>query len=308
MCGPQSGPRRRKLVIALAAAAAVITFHTTNISSAAAQGRSVDSEALIGTFETDAGREDRFASPTNDVPDDALSRIYANALEDLEDGQLAAAQAAFESVIARDPRGHLADESRRHLAALYRRASSTDAPQPEPSARSSLGASDVMPTTVSPPKPRIEAAKLGHGVSQAVEETFISDAGDRIFFAEGSAEIGLRARIVLAAQARWLASRPELNAVIEGHADERGMPPDKQTALSNERASVVRDRLIEEGIAETRLAIAGQGRLQPISDCPKTECAVQNRRVVTVLKSHARDFGSRTVRPAVTAERNRETQ
>ena len=44
----------------------------------------------------------------------------------------------------------------------------------------------------------------------ALEEQFITEAGDRVFFSAGSAELGSRARGVLQAQARFIKLRPDL--------------------------------------------------------------------------------------------------
>ena len=40
---------------------------------------------------------------------------------------------------------------------------------------------------------------------------FLIDAGDRVFFSEGSAAIGGRARSMIENQARWLKARPNLD-------------------------------------------------------------------------------------------------
>lgn len=336
MFGPDLGPRRRS-IWALAAAAAFITQLGMTAGTALAQSETRARE-LPDTYDFEPGRG---ASRAEVEPDDAISRLFADGLEDLEDGHFAAAQNAFERVIARDPDGHLAGEARQYLADLYRRkpgadrggdqrpgdrvsvgpaadagsqaqADRRDAEQRTAAAnrrfdeqRSSLGAADIVPVVTRNTPP---TASLGFDVADGVEEAFISKAGDRVFFAAGSAELGQRARVVLAAQARWLASHLEFNAVIEGHADDGAMPKDQLIALSGQRAMAVRDRLIAEGIAAERLGIAGAGRTQPVADCGSPDCAAQNRRVVTVLRSNVRDVGSSGRPRAVAAEQPRPTQ
>jgi len=104
------------------------------------------------------------------------------------------------------------------------------------------------------------------------------EVGDRIFFPPGSAELGSRARILLARQARWLKAW-KASAVIAGHGDEGGEPANDER-ISLERATVVRGRLLQEGIPADRLDIVSLGRRDPVADCSEPACAVQNRRVV----------------------------
>lgn len=117
------------------------------------------------------------------------------------------------------------------------------------------------------------------------------DAGDRVFFSAGSADLGSRARVVLSRQAHWIASW-QASVVIVGHADEGGaMDNDERVAL--QRAEAVRIRLSEEGIPLERIQVLGMGGREPIADCPEPECAVQNRRAVIHVMSIKTDGGQR---------------
>lgn len=313
MFGPCEGPwRRNGLALAMASASFVVV--ACSGSAQADDGP----EAVIGTFEsTNSARAAQgkpatfdFQSKTAAPPagDDVVSRLFADALEDLEAGRASSAERKFEQVVARDPDGHLAKSARGYLADLYREpapAPVARAAQPKfETPRSSLGAGEIAKDTARTPMiaspPPAEAA--GIAVSAGVEEDFIVAAGDRVFFAAGSAELGQRARIVLAAQARWLARHPELKAVIEGHADDGAIPAEQISMLSEARAAAVRDRLMEEGIPVARLSISAIGRQNPVADCPGPDCAAQNRRAVTVLKMHARDIGRRGRGPSVASE------
>lgn len=313
MFGPCLGPRRRKSYCALAAAAAVSLLGLcVGQANAQAEPAARSDRQLPDTFDFEPGTryvDDRDADDRrDDAQDDDVSRLFADGLEDLESGDLSAAQSAFERVIAQDPQGHLAGEARRYLADLYDRAR---APAARPAAarapafeekRSALGAADVVLPKAAGPETAADVGSLGVTIAEGVEATFIAEAGDRIFFASGSADLGQRARVVLAAQARWLASHPEVNAVIEGHADDGAISAEQLNALSQQRAAAVRDRLIEEGIPATRLAVVASGRRHPVSDCDGPDCAAQNRRVVTVLKANVRDFGGRALSRAVASE------
>ena len=115
-----------------------------------------------------------------------------------------------------------------------------------------------------------------------LDQDFRSNVGDRVFFGEASTELGSHSRVVLAAQARWLARYPDLNIVIEAHADDPGSR-DVNQSLAARRAEAVRARLVEEGVAAQRLRIVAIGREKPVADCADAGCAAQNRRVVMQL-------------------------
>lgn len=321
MFGPVLGPRQyRVLALAMASAAGALSLSPT------VQAEDAASEAVIGTFEaTKAARaaegrpatfdfdarvrsSDDRPSPGEGADDDAVSRLFADALDDLEHGKADSAQRKFEGVVARDPEGHLAKSARSYLADLYRatvgegekksatvnKSSSKFATQ-----RSALGAADIARDESQQQR---AAGISGVPVSAGVEEEFIVQAGDRVFFGSGSAELGQRARIVLAAQARWLARHGDVIAVIEGHADDGNLPDAQSALLSEQRAAAVRDRLLAEGIPEARLFVAAAGRSQPIADCRSPDCAAQNRRAVTVLKVLTREGGRHRRGPAVASD------
>jgi outer membrane protein OmpA-like peptidoglycan-associated protein len=109
-----------------------------------------------------------------------------------------------------------------------------------------------------------------------------SSAGDRIFFGNGSADLGARARQVLAAQATWLGRHPDVAITLEAHADDSGSAA-YNSELAGRRAEAVQQRLVEEGVAAERITIAAHGRDRKIASCPAPECAAQNRRVVTSI-------------------------
>lgn len=120
------------------------------------------------------------------------------------------------------------------------------------------------------------------GASNSFEDIFRREAGDRVFFSSSSAEIGGRARAVLAVQAEWLRKNPSLRLTIEGHADDGGST-EQEIRLSAERAEAVRDRLIADGIEPKRIAVVARGREQRLATCPDPACSAQNRRAVSVV-------------------------
>jgi peptidoglycan-associated lipoprotein len=105
-------------------------------------------------------------------------------------------------------------------------------------------------------------------------------AGDRVFFAETSSDLGSRARAVIAGQARWLGRHSDLPVVVEAHADDHRTNHERDTELSQKRAEAVASLLIEQGVIPDRIVIYAYGRDRPIATCQAPECAAQNRRVV----------------------------
>ncbi len=111
---------------------------------------------------------------------------------------------------------------------------------------------------------------------------FQSDVGDRVFFSEGSAVLGARARTAIGAQAAWLLRHPLLPVTVEGHADEPGSAA-YNLEVSQRRAQAVRTELIARGVPAARIAVAAYGRGRPVAECAGASCAAQTRRTVTVL-------------------------
>lgn len=110
-------------------------------------------------------------------------------------------------------------------------------------------------------------------------EDFKAEAGDRVFFASGSASLGARARVALEAQAAWLLRHTEVDVTVEGYADDPG-DEGANLALATARAETVRDKLAQLGVPEARLAIMPYGRAGQVVTCPDPACAAPNRRVV----------------------------
>jgi outer membrane protein OmpA-like peptidoglycan-associated protein len=155
----------------------------------------------------------------------------------------------------------------------------------------------VPPATRSGPQHTVHNPVAAETTSQ---EHLRAAAGDRIFFSEGSAEIGARGRDVLAAQAAWLTANKHVRVVLEGHADDP-LPARETHALAARRADAVRRRLIAEGVAAERISSASYGAERRIAVCPEPECAAQNRRVLTLVLTptagRATTFGSAQAMP-----------
>lgn len=133
---------------------------------------------------------------------------------------------------------------------------------------SEIGARQVPPAGPAQASPVVE-----------LSAAFRSDVGDRVFFADGSAELGRRARVALQAQALWLLKHSRTHVIIEGHADDLASD-DANRALAERRAEMVRERLLELGVAAPRLGVVAHGSKRPAALCGAHACAGHNRRVV----------------------------
>jgi peptidoglycan-associated lipoprotein len=111
---------------------------------------------------------------------------------------------------------------------------------------------------------------------------FQQTVGDRVLFTVDQFTLSDQARATLVGQARWLNENTDFNAIIEGHADERGTR-EYNLALGSRRAAAVQNFLIEQGVRPGRLKTITYGKERPIEICSDEACYAQNRRAVTVL-------------------------
>lgn len=90
-------------------------------------------------------------------------------------------------------------------------------------------------------------------------------------------------RPVLDQVAALLREDPSLQLSIEGHTDDRGTP-ERNRALSFERARAVVDALAAQGIEALRLTPVGWGQEKPLAGNATEEGRARNRRVELVRK------------------------
>ncbi len=216
---------------------------------------------------------------------DAAGRQYQSALSAARAGDIHSAQRQLEQLVAQFPESDSATAARAELAAIYNANSfgRQQSAQPVSGQIGRLGAPPIETTVVLPTvNPWRTTVKPAAGFSKSAQDDFRSTAGDLVFFAEGSADLGARARKALAQQAEWLKRHADRTAVIEGHADEPGSTADLK-ALSAARAQVVRARLIEDGVAPERIRAVAYGAERRVADCEDHTCSSQNRRTTTVV-------------------------
>lgn len=85
----------------------------------------------------------------------------------------------------------------------------------------------------------------------------------------------------LDAIASYMADKPKLGLVIEGHCDQRGTD-EYNRALSERRANAIQSYLISRGIAETRLRTKPCGKDNPAVEGTGESIWKQNRRGVPI--------------------------
>jgi peptidoglycan-associated lipoprotein len=199
--------------------------------------------------------------------------LIAEAREELELGELRSARKRLEILVTRYASTSVAARARRLLEQLAMIDGYPIPPMPKAAApieaqRASQPASGTL--TARPP-----------GTS-LLEADFSASGGDRLFFAEGSDEVGGRGLRILRDKAEWLQRHAKVFVRIEGHADDLG-GDDINSALALRRAETVRDALVDAGVPATRMHIAAFGRENRISPCSMPSCAAQNRRAILVL-------------------------
>lgn len=245
------------------------------------------------------------------------ARLFGDAQKSIDRGHLQDARNRLELLLMRYPESHLIEVARRDLRTVYEKlanqlatpalpqvalpplAPSANPPSGKPSGlQASGGYAPVrqpedpranrsrpdypLPSPVAPPIPPGVQANPTAKAIDFLRDEFRNSAGDRIFFTEGSAEFGTRARVGLEAQSNWLKRNPGVSVVVEGHADDGGNR-DFNHELSRRRAEAVKAKLVEFGVEPYRIEVLALGRDKPVTDCKTPACANQNRLVLTTI-------------------------
>jgi putative exosortase-associated protein (TIGR04073 family) len=101
--------------------------------------------------------------------------------------------------------------------------------------------------------------------------------GDALLFETSSASLTADAEPRLRALARTLRQFPNSTIVVAGNTDSTG-PEVYNTSLSNDRAAVVRERLIANGVPSERIATVGYANSRPVASNANPEGRQLNRR------------------------------
>ena len=113
---------------------------------------------------------------------------------------------------------------------------------------------------------------------------FQQTVGDRVYFTVDQSAVDDSARVVLAAQAEWLAQNADYNVTIEGHADEQGTR-EYNLALGARRANAAREYLVSMGVSADRIQTVSYGKERPAELCSAESCYAMNRRAVSVINN-----------------------
>tara|TARA_Y100000590_G_scaffold89166_1_gene100253 strand:- start:511 stop:996 length:486 start_codon:yes stop_codon:yes gene_type:complete len=112
-------------------------------------------------------------------------------------------------------------------------------------------------------------------------EYLASGVPDRVFFATNESVLTTRSRDTLRKQATWLRKNPDINVVLEGHADERGTR-EYNLALGERRANAAKDYLMTYGVSGSRISVISYGKERPVDSGSNPLAWSKNRRSVTV--------------------------
>ncbi len=131
-----------------------------------------------------------------------------------------------------------------------------------------------------------DGSGLNGGVGGAIDERSISffnqNIGDTVLFPVDQSTLTPEALVILNGQASWLNQNPEIQILIEGHADEQGTR-EYNIALGGRRAEATRSYLISQGVLDGRIRIRSYGKERPLAICSDENCWSKNRRTVTVV-------------------------
>ena len=129
-----------------------------------------------------------------------------------------------------------------------------------------------------------EPAPGFENVAAGSEEDFILNVGRRVYFTRDSAALDSVAMATLDNQAAWLNKNPNWLLKLQGFADDSGSAS-KMEALSQKRADAAMAYLASKGVDARRMWAKGYGNDREVRDCTDRSCQVQNRRVVTNLRT-----------------------
>lgn len=126
-------------------------------------------------------------------------------------------------------------------------------------------------------------AGAGAGPRPGSQEDLVANVGDRVFFDTDRSNIRADQRATLERQSAWMGRFPQVQVMVEGHADERGTR-EYNLALGQRRANAARDVLVAGGVAQARISTISYGKDRPAALGSNEQAWSQNRRAVTVVR------------------------
>jgi outer membrane protein OmpA-like peptidoglycan-associated protein len=126
----------------------------------------------------------------------------------------------------------------------------------------------------------------GTTVERVGEDTLLVHFDSDVLFDVNSAVVDSDGRATLEDVAGVLEEYPKTAVVVQGHTDSTGSEEHNQ-ALSERRATSVRNFLVGRGVDDDRLAALGYGEGFPVASNDSESGRRQNRRVDILLKANA---------------------
>jgi len=148
-----------------------------------------------------------------------------------------------------------------------------------------LAAAGLLVACSSDPTPTATTggAGAGSGIRAGSQEDLVANVGDRVVFDTDRSNIRADQRTVLDRQSAWMGRFPQVQVMVEGHADERGTR-EFNLALGQRRANAARDVLVAGGVAGTRIQTISFGKDRPDALGSNEESWARNRRAVTAVR------------------------
>jgi len=128
---------------------------------------------------------------------------------------------------------------------------------------------------------RAELARIG--AVKEEERGLVVTLSGGVLFRSAQSSLLPSAQVKLDQVARALMSVRERNIIVEGHTDSRGSESYNQ-GLSQRRADMVRNYLVQQGYPGDRIQARGMGEGAPIANNASAEGRANNRRVEIVIE------------------------
>ncbi|HEY6103404.1 MAG TPA: OmpA family protein [bacterium] len=113
--------------------------------------------------------------------------------------------------------------------------------------------------------------------SGAVTEASSTTMQELVHFAYDKSDLTDDSRAALDAKVKVFQLNPTMRILIVGHTDERGTGA-YNLALGTRRAEAVRDYLVAQGVATSRIDLETRGETQPLASGDSEDAMAQNRR------------------------------
>jgi len=115
---------------------------------------------------------------------------------------------------------------------------------------------------------------------RAEKEAFVNEL---LYFEYDESRLLPEAKAILKNKAKWLLANPTVNAVIEGHCDDRGTN-EYNMALGDRRAQSAKNYLVDLGVPSRRLTTISYGEERPLAFGQNESAWAKNRRAQCVIE------------------------